>query len=109
MKIGILTHQYVNNYGAFLQAFALRKAVSEQFPDAEVEIIDYVNVKHWFINTCGWFRFYRDRESVRGWLQKIRVPILFSAARKRYLCLSRLCLFPFQINRKQFIRPTNRL
>ena len=24
MKIGILTHQYINNYGAFLQAWALR-------------------------------------------------------------------------------------
>ncbi len=25
MKIGILTHQYIDNYGAFLQAYALRK------------------------------------------------------------------------------------
>ena len=45
MKIGILTHQYINNYGAFLQAWALREAISELFPEDEVQIIDYVKVK----------------------------------------------------------------
>ena len=25
MKIGILTHQYIDNYGAFLQAYALKR------------------------------------------------------------------------------------
>lgn len=40
MKIGILTHQYINNYGAFLQAWALREAISELFPEDEVQIID---------------------------------------------------------------------
>ena len=44
MKIGILTHQYINNYGAFLQAWALREAISELFPEDEVQIIDYVNI-----------------------------------------------------------------
>ena len=33
MKIGILTHQYINNYGAFLQAWALRQAIAEIFPE----------------------------------------------------------------------------
>ena len=47
MKIGILTHQYINNYGAFLQAWALREAIAELFPNDEVQIIDYVNLKHW--------------------------------------------------------------
>ena len=47
MKIGILTHQYINNYGAFLQAWALREAISELFPEDEVQIIDYVNIKHY--------------------------------------------------------------
>ena len=40
MKIGILTHQYVNNFGAFLQAWALREAVARLIPEADVEIID---------------------------------------------------------------------
>lgn len=39
MKIGILTHQYINNYGAFLQAWALREAIAELFPNDEVQII----------------------------------------------------------------------
>lgn len=43
MKIGILTHQYINNYGAFLQAWALREAIAELFPNDEVQIIDYWN------------------------------------------------------------------
>lgn len=49
MKIGILTHQYINNYGAFLQAWALREAIAELFPNDEVQIIDYVNLKHTLI------------------------------------------------------------
>ena len=46
MKIGILTHHYINNFGAFLQAYSLQKAVEELCPDDEVYIIDYVNRKH---------------------------------------------------------------
>ena len=49
MKIGILTHQYINNYGAFLQAWALREAVKEMFPNEEVEIINYINRKHFIM------------------------------------------------------------
>lgn len=64
MKIGILTHQYINNYGAFLQAWALRKAISELFPEDEVQIIDYVNVKHYIINAGGWVDLFRNAEKV---------------------------------------------
>ena len=59
MKIGILTHQYINNYGAFLQAWALRKAISELFPEDEVQIIDYVNVKHISSMPVGGFDFIK--------------------------------------------------
>ena len=34
-------------------------------PNDEVEIIDYVNLKHKVINTFGWFRFYKDREKLK--------------------------------------------
>ena len=73
MKIGILTHQYINNYGAFLQAWALRKAISELFPEDEVQIIDYVNVKHYIINAGGWFRFYKNRETLKEWFAKVQL------------------------------------
>lgn len=98
MKIGILTHHYVNNYGAFLQAWALREAVARLIPEAEVEIIDYINLKHFVINTGGWFRFYKDRENLSCWLQKIRVPSTFSRARKKEMKLSKRCYTVQQIN-----------
>ena len=43
MKIGILTHQYIDNYGAFLQAYALREAMAKAFPEDQVEIINCIN------------------------------------------------------------------
>ena len=43
MKIGILTFHYAYNYGAVLQAFALRKFLSSNFE--KVEIVNYRN-KH---------------------------------------------------------------
>lgn len=75
MKIGILTHQYIDNYGAFLQAYALREAMAKAFPEDQVEIINCINVG-------GWFRFYKDREGIKEWLRKIRIPGIFSKARK---------------------------
>lgn len=45
MKIGILTHHYINNFGAFLQAYALQTALQEMYPNDEVQIIDCMNVK----------------------------------------------------------------
>ena len=68
MKIGILTHQYINNYGAFLQAWALREAIAELFPNDEVQIIDYVNLKHFIINAGGWFQSLKTESLLKiGW------------------------------------------
>ena len=102
MKIGILTHQYINNYGAFLQAYALCEAISELFPEDEVQIIDYVNIKHFIINAGGWFRFYKDRESLKCWLQKIHLPWTFAKARNREMHLSSRCFNARQINKLKF-------
>lgn len=41
MKIGILTFHRSVNYGAFIQAYALRELVNQLRPNDEVEIIDY--------------------------------------------------------------------
>ena len=40
-KIGILTFHKSLNYGAFMQAYSLFRKISEDFPDDEVQIIDY--------------------------------------------------------------------
>ena len=44
-KTGIITFHFVNNFGGALQAYALRRFLSERF-DVEAELIDY---RHWFI------------------------------------------------------------
>lgn len=102
MKIGILTHQYINNYGAFLQAWALRKAISELFPEDEVQIIDYVNVKHYIINAGGWFRFYKNRETLKEWFAKVHLPNTFAKARNQEMILSKRCFNARQINELAF-------
>ena len=98
MKIGILTHQYISNYGAFLQAWALRQAIAELFPEDDVQIINYINLKHFIINAGGWFRFYRNKETLKEWLEKIKLPRTFAKARKRYMALSSRCFNARQIN-----------
>ena len=92
MRIGILTHQYVNNFGAFLQAYSLQKTLEELFPEDEVSIINYINMRHFIINTGGWFRFYTKKENLQAWLQKIRLPATFAQERKKHMNLSRICL-----------------
>jgi len=98
MKIGILTHHYINNYGAFLQAWALREAVQEFFPAAQVQIIDYINRKHFVINAGGWFRFYREKENINCWIQKTKSPWIFAKMRKEEMSLSPACFNAKQIN-----------
>ena len=47
MRIGILTHHYVKNYGAFLQMKGMYETLQRLYPEAEVRVINYVNQKHW--------------------------------------------------------------
>ena len=102
MKIGILTHHYVSNYGAFLQVYALREAVAKAFPNDTVEVIDYINVKQFVINNGGWFRFYKNREDLACWMEKIRLPLTFFKARKQHLIRSRKCYTTGQVNRLDY-------
>lgn len=101
-KIGILTHHYINNFGAFLQAYALAQAVQKCFPDDEVLIINNLNTKHFLINTAGWFRFYRKRENFRMWREKAKLPHTFSKARKKYLKMTPLNFSTKKINDEHF-------
>lgn len=91
MKIGILTHHYIDNFGAFLQAYSLQEALKELFPHDEIYIINYLNFKHFLINAGGWFRFYKEKENLSSWFQKIRVPSAFSKERKKYMHLTKIC------------------
>jgi len=72
MKIGILTHHYVKNFGAFLQAFALIHVIQEIAPNAYVEIIDYRVRKHEIMNSVHYFGFKPNRgDTFKGYLEKI--------------------------------------
>lgn len=42
MRIGILNYHRSYNYGAFLQCYSLKERIKKDFPDCEVEVIDYI-------------------------------------------------------------------
>lgn len=102
MKIGILTHHFIANFGAFLQAYALQKAIQHEVPGAEVKIINYVHLKHCIINNGGWFRFYVNRETPRAWLSKIQLPYTFWKARQEHMNLTPLYFNTSGVNSENF-------
>ena len=73
-KIGILTHHYIDNYGAFLQGYALQETVKHIFPNDQVNMINYINRKHLIKNVLGWFRYNPKKDSWKSYCQKIRLP-----------------------------------
>lgn len=89
MKIGIITHHYIKNYGAFLQTYALQQYLTETYPQAEVLIVNYVKRKHQIINMGGCFRFFWKKESIPAYFEKIKLPRTFGKAEKKYLNLTK--------------------
>lgn len=55
MKIGILTHHYVGNFGAVLQTDALVRVLKENCGDAEIEVINYKVLNHYFRSNSRFF------------------------------------------------------
>lgn len=88
-KIGILTHHYIHNYGAFLQGYALQEAIKKLYPDAEVYMINYVNTKHLIKNTLGWFRYNPKKDSIKSYFQKIKLPKIFKNTQNKYYNLTK--------------------
>lgn len=88
-KIGILTHHYIYNYGAFLQGYALQEAVKKLYPNDEVYMINFVNKKHAIKNTLGWFRYNPNKDSIKSYIQKIKLPRIFKKAQKKYYNLTK--------------------
>ena len=98
MKIGILTHHTINNFGAFLQTWALQEKLRALFPDDEVCVINYIIPKQNIIKVGGFFRFYPGAETPASWLQKITQPSIFADCRKQYLRLTKPVYNAAQIN-----------
>ena len=98
MKIGIITHHCINNFGAFLQGWALSEKIKALFPQDEVYIINYIMPKQNIINIGGFFRFYPSSETIVSWLNKITQPSLFRKARKEYYNMTKAVFNAEQIN-----------
>ena len=98
MKIGILTHHSINNFGAFLQCWALQEKLKSLFPNDEVCVINYIIPKQNIINIGGFFRFYPASETLKSWLHKISQPCIFAKSRKKYLHLTKRVYNADQIN-----------
>lgn len=79
--IGILTFHYVNNYGAVLQAYALRKVINS-FSGCQAEIINYVPDKYiYFISPDDADKQRRKGKSFETFLSKhcgINTPMISS-------------------------------
>ena len=88
-KIGILTHHYIHNYGAFLQGYALQESIKELYPNDEVYMIDYVNKKHAIKNTLGWFRYNPKKDSIKSYIQKTKLPRIFKNTQNKYYNLTK--------------------
>ncbi len=72
MKIGILTYHRAVNYGAFLQGYSLMRRLQQDFPNAQVEIIDYDHInRQRFIKKCPLVFTYRRsiKEGVYKYIQ----------------------------------------
>ena len=98
MKIGILTHHSINNFGAFLQCWALQEKLKSLFADDEVYVINYIIPKQNIINIGGFFRFYPGSETLKSWLHKICQPGIFAKARREHLNLTKKVYNADQIN-----------
>lgn len=84
MRIGILTFHKVINYGAFLQAFSLENMLKVQFPNAEVEIVDYITNRK---RRCFTVLRSLKHEGVKGMMSELKKIFIFNSAQK-YLTLS---------------------
>lgn len=102
MKIGILTHQYIYNYGAFLQAYALQEKLKELYPNDDIYMINYINIRHLLKNTMGWFRYNPKKDSIKSYFQKIKLPKIFSKTQKKYFNLTKKLYTTKQLNKQKF-------
>ena len=81
MKIGILTYHRSNNYGALLQAIALRKVLSDMGHD--VTFIDYWPAYHRHVYTLFSFHNMITKKGFHGKISYIRNCILNYKYRKK--------------------------
>lgn len=77
MKIGIITHHYVKNYGAYLQARALMSTIEKLNTNAEVSIVNYIEKKHWYKNILHILHFRKGKDNIKSYYEKIKQLFMF--------------------------------
>jgi len=82
MKIGILTHHYVKNYGAFLQMKAMYETLKRLYPEAQILIVNYINKKHWRKNMIHVLHYRRKIDTPAIYMKKIKQLSVFSKYEK---------------------------
>lgn len=75
-RIGILTYHRSVNYGAVMQSMALADALKQRFPEAQIEIIDYMSRRMEIYYKL--FTLYRGRDSVQHIGQRMGMYRAFS-------------------------------
>ena len=100
MKIGILTHHYVGNFGAVLQTDALVRILKENCSDAEIEVINYKVLNH-YIRSNSRFFHYKKEDTYLSYIQKLHLLKSFHEFRKS-LPVSKPVKNAHDINLKEF-------
>lgn len=78
MKIGILTHHYVKNYGAFLQMKAMHESLGSIYPGSQIEVIDYVVGTHWRKNILHVLHYRLGIDSLKTYFKKMKQLYVFT-------------------------------
>ena len=100
MKVGILTYHSSDNYGAYLQSYALAKALHDA-TNYEVEIIDFTMSKAAAMNK-KMINF--NRRQLESWLFNYYKYKMFIESRKKWLPLSEEALVSDDLNEfSQFV------
>lgn len=76
-KIGIMTMHKIHNYGSFLQAYGLKKIITENF-NFKVEFVDYVYEKSLIKTKYNFFEKIKNNLNIFKSIKKRNFRIIFS-------------------------------
>lgn len=78
MKIAIMTFHNAENYGAVLQAYALKRYLQETYPSYQVDIVDYrcplIEKSHQYVRPLSHFKHKGVRKLISFLLQILYLP-----------------------------------
>lgn len=80
IKIGILTYHRSLNYGAVMQASALASEIKKRFPNAEVELVDYMSKR--MDRYYKMITLYRGKDSILHLIERIQMYFAFQRGLK---------------------------